>query len=67
MDRNEFSLDQSHVGVPSVVPKMIFEPMVRATHTLHQFCMEINTMTKITKMIFHLIYATLEDHLLCPN
>jgi hypothetical protein len=30
MDQNEFLLDQHHVGVSSVAPKMIFESMVRS-------------------------------------
>jgi hypothetical protein len=58
MDQNEFSLDPRHVGVPSVAPKMIFEPMVCLTKTMHLSCVEINTTSKHTEMIFHMIYAT---------
>jgi hypothetical protein len=58
MDKNEFALDPRHVGVPSVVPKMISEPMVCLTQTMHLSCVEINTIYKRTKMIFHLIYTT---------
>jgi hypothetical protein len=58
MDRNEFTLDPRHVGVPSVVPKMISKPMVvRFKPSLS--CMEFNTISKQTKMSFHLIHITI--------
>jgi hypothetical protein len=37
---------------------MISEPMVRSAQAVHQFYIKINTISKQTKMIFHLIYAT---------
>jgi hypothetical protein len=40
MDQNEFPLDPRHVGVPLVVPKMIFEPMVCLTQTMHLSCIK---------------------------
>jgi hypothetical protein len=52
MDRSEFLLDPRHVGLPSVVPKMIFEAMVRSVQTVHLSCVEINTISKQTEMIF---------------
>jgi hypothetical protein len=58
MDYNEFSLDPRHIGVPLIAPKMIFEHMVRSAQTMHLSCVEINTISKQTEMIFHLIYAT---------
>jgi hypothetical protein len=58
MDQNEFALDPRHVGVPSVPPKMISEPMVRSAQTLHLFCVEVNTISNQTETILHLIYAT---------
>jgi uncharacterized protein YoxC len=42
---------------------MIFEPMVRSAQTMHLSSVEINTISKETETIFHLIYATLEYHL----
>jgi hypothetical protein len=46
MGQNEFPLDPRHVGVPSVVPKMIFKPMVRSVQTVHLSYVEINTIFK---------------------
>jgi hypothetical protein len=54
MDQNELSLDPSHLGVPSGVSKMISEPIARSAQTVHQPCLEINTISKRTKMSFHL-------------
>jgi hypothetical protein len=45
MDRNELPLDLRHLGVPSGVPKMISEPMVRSFQTVHLCCAEINTIS----------------------
>jgi hypothetical protein len=67
MDRNEFPLDPYHVGVPSVAPKMISEAMVRSAQTVHLSCIEINTVFKWTKMIFHLTHVTKEYHRWCPK
>jgi hypothetical protein len=47
--KNEFPLDPRHVGVPLVVPKMIFKPMVYLTQTVHLSCIEINTISKHTE------------------
>jgi hypothetical protein len=54
MDQNELSLDPSHLGVPSGVSKMISEPIACSAQTVHQPCLEINTISKRTKMSFHL-------------
>jgi hypothetical protein len=56
MDQNELPLDQCHLGVPSGVPKMIFEPIARLAQTVHLFGAEINTFSKQTKASFHLTY-----------
>jgi hypothetical protein len=58
MDQNNFPLDPCHIGVPSVAPKMISEPMAHSAEMLHLFCVEINTISKRTETIFHLIYTT---------
>jgi hypothetical protein len=47
-----------NVGVPLVALKIISEPMVRLTQIVHLSCIEINTISKHTETIFHLIYAT---------
>jgi hypothetical protein len=67
MDQNELPLDSHHVGVPSVAPKMIYEPMICLTQTVHLSCVEINTIYKQTKIILHLIYAIYEYHMVCPK
>ena len=67
MDRNEFPLDQRHVGVPSFAPKMIFKPMVCSAQTVHLSCVEINTISKRTKMSFHMTHVTKEYHRVCQN
>jgi len=58
MDQNELPLDPRHVGVPSGVPKMIYEPMVRSMQTMHLSCVEINTVYKWTDTSFHLTHVT---------
>jgi hypothetical protein len=58
MDRNEFPLDPCHVGVPSVAPKMISEPMVRSVQTVYLSCVKISTTSKRTKTSFHLTHVT---------
>jgi hypothetical protein len=67
MDRNEFPLDPRQVGVPSVVPKMIFDPMVRSVQTMHLSSVEINTISKQTETRFHVTHFTLEFHRVCPK
>jgi hypothetical protein len=58
MLQNEFPLDPRHVGVPLVRTNMIYEPMVRSAETVHQSCVEINTISKQTEMIFLTMYTT---------
>ena len=45
---------QRHLGVPSGASKTIFEPMVRLTQTVHLSYIKISTISKRTKMSFHL-------------
>jgi hypothetical protein len=42
MDQGKFPIDPRHLGVTSVVPKMISEPMVRSAQNVHLSCVEIN-------------------------
>ena len=52
------ALDPRHVGVPSGVSKIIYEPMVRSMQTMHLSCVEINTVSKWTDTSFHLTHVT---------
>jgi hypothetical protein len=54
MNQNEFPLDPRHVGVPSVAPKIISEPLVHLTQTVHLSCVKINTISKHTENDFPL-------------
>jgi hypothetical protein len=58
MDRNEVLLDPHHLGVPLGASKMISVPMVRSAQTVHQSCVEANTISKWTKTRFHFIHVT---------
>jgi hypothetical protein len=55
---NELSLDPRHVGVPSGVPKTNSKPIARSTQTVHLSRVEINSISKQTKMSFHLTHIT---------
>jgi hypothetical protein len=63
MAQGKFLIDPRRVGVTSVAPKMIYEPMVRSAQNVHLSCVEINTSPNRLKTIFLLIYATSEYHL----
>jgi hypothetical protein len=58
MKQNELPLDPRHLGVPSGVPKTIYEPIARSVQMGHQSCVEINTVSKRTDMSFHLTDIT---------
>jgi hypothetical protein len=58
IDWNELPLEPRYVWVPSGVPKTFSEPMVCSTQTVHLSCIKINTISKWTKMSFHLTYVT---------
>jgi hypothetical protein len=55
---NEFPFDPCHAGVQSGVPKAISEPMVHSAQTVHLSCVEISSISKRTKMSFHLTNVT---------
>ena len=57
-DRNEISHDPCHLGVPSGASKMICEPMVRLTQTVHLSCTDTNTISKHTESRFHRTHVT---------
>ena len=50
MERSEILDDPRHLGVPAGASKMIFEPMVRSTHTVHLSCVKISTICKWTEL-----------------
>jgi hypothetical protein len=52
-DKNELPFDPRHLGGPSGVPKMIFEPIGHSVETMHLSCM-INTISKRTETSFYL-------------
>jgi hypothetical protein len=58
MDGNEVLDDPRHLGFPLGVSKMIFEPMVRLLQTMHLSWVKISTISKQTKMSFHLSLVT---------
>jgi hypothetical protein len=47
--------------------KMIFEPMVCLTQTVHLSCVMVSTFSKWTKTRFHLGLVTLEYHRVHPK
>jgi hypothetical protein len=56
-----------HLGVPSSASKMISMPMVCSVQTMHLPCTNINTVSKWTKMKFHMAHATYEVHWVRPQ
>jgi hypothetical protein len=58
MDQNEFPLDQHHIGVQSVAPKMISKPLVRSAQTMYLSCVKINSISKQTEISFHFTHIT---------
>ena len=54
MERSETPHDPRDLGVPSGASKMMFEPMVRLTKTVHLSCVKISTISKRTETSFHL-------------
>jgi hypothetical protein len=56
-----------HLGAPSGVPKMIYEPMVHSTQIVHLWCIEINTISKWTETSFQFTHVTQEFHRVCPK
>jgi hypothetical protein len=59
--------DPRHLAVPSCASKMISEPLVCSTQTVHLSCVKIDTIYKQTEMRFHLSLITYEYHRLRPK
>jgi hypothetical protein len=58
MDFNEIQHNPRHQGIPSGASKTIWVPMVRSVETMHLSCIKISTISKHTKMSFHLSLVT---------
>jgi hypothetical protein len=58
MERNELSLEPRHLGVPSGVPIMIFEPMVRLAQTVHLSYTDTNTVSQRNETRFQMTHIT---------
>jgi hypothetical protein len=56
-DSNKFPLDPRHLGVSSGVSKMISELIVCSVQTVHLYCTNTNTVSKRTKMRFHMTHS----------
>jgi hypothetical protein len=54
IDSNKLPLEPRHLGVSSVASKMISEPMVCSAKTMHLYRTDTNTVSKRTKMRFHM-------------
>jgi len=54
MDRNEIPYDTRQLGVPSGASILISKPMVRSMQTVHLSCIKVSTISKVTKLSFHL-------------
>jgi hypothetical protein len=67
MDWNDLPFHPRQLRVPSGAPKTTAMPMVYSAQTMHLSCVEINTISKWTKMIFHLTHVTKEYHRWCPK
>jgi hypothetical protein len=60
MAQTEIPDDPRHLGVSSVVLKMISEPIVRSTQIVHLSCVKISTISKWTEKSFQLSLVTYE-------
>jgi hypothetical protein len=58
MDRNELPLEPRHLWVPSGASKMISDPMVHMTQTMHLSCTDANSVSKWTITGFHMTHIT---------
>jgi hypothetical protein len=56
-----------HLGDPSSAPKIISEPMICSTQSVHLLCVKISSMSKHTESSFHLSLVTEEYHWMRPN
>jgi gamma-glutamylcysteine synthetase len=64
---NRASTWASTPRVPSGASKMISKPTVCLAQTMHLSCTDTNTISKWTKMRFHMTHITLEFHRVHPK
>jgi hypothetical protein len=57
-DQNEIPHESCHLGVPSALSKMISKPMVGSAQTVHLSSVKTSTISKQTKISFHMTYIT---------
>jgi hypothetical protein len=67
MDRNELTFEPRHLGVQSVLSKMIPEPMVCLVQTVHLSCTDTNIVSKRTETGFDMTHITKEFHWVHPK
>jgi hypothetical protein len=64
---NELPFEPHHLGVLSVVSKMIYEPTVCLAQIMQLSCTETNTISKRIEMTFYMTHVTQEFHQVRPN
>jgi hypothetical protein len=57
MDSNKLQLEPHHLGVSSGASKMISEPMVHTSQTVHLYCIDSNTVSRRTETRFHMTHS----------
>jgi hypothetical protein len=57
-DLNEFSLEPSHLGVPSSASKMISKAMVCSAQTVHLSSIKIVSISKRNEIRFYMTHLT---------
>jgi hypothetical protein len=62
MDWIKLPLEPHHLGVPSVVSKMISKPMRCLAQTVHLSCIDTYTISRRTETRFHMTHVTSEFH-----
>jgi aminoglycoside N3'-acetyltransferase len=58
MDSNKLPLEPCHLGLSSGASKTISEPMAHSAQTVHLYCTNTNTVSKWSKMRFHMTHSS---------
>jgi hypothetical protein len=56
-ESNKLPIEPRHLGILSGSSKTIFEPIVRLAQIVHLYCTYTNTVSKQTKMRFHMTHS----------
>jgi len=67
MDRSEIPYDTRRQGVPLGASKLISKHMVCSMQNMHLPCIRISTISKLTKLSFHLSLITQEYQQVLKN